>query len=342
MPNSYRAHGKPIGLTPEELRIIYSQMLAARAVDERIWLLNRQGKVAIVVPGQGHEAAQLGAVWAMDRERDLFFTYYRDIAAMVGLGVTVRELILSYMAREGDPFSGARQFPLHGAYPRLRIYNSSSVVASNVPHAVGAALAAKMRREPTVVLSTFGEGATSEGEWHESMNFAGVHRLPVVFLCQNNRYASTQPISTQMAVENLASRASNYGFGGVTVDGCDVPAVYQAVREAAERARQGGGPTLVVAEVERLMPHTTDDDDRTYRSAEELELARARDPVPRFRARLVAWELLTEDVDKSYQESVRAEIEQATNEAEETPYPDPSTLMAHLYGPSGDGAGHGA
>ena len=319
------------GLATEDLLQVYYQMLQARFLGDRVWALNRQGKVAIVGSAHGHEAAQVGAIWALDRAVDLFFLYYRDTAAAIALGVTVKELLLGFMAKVGEPFSGARQFPLHGAYPARRIFNNSNVVTANVPHAVGAALAAKMRREPTVVLTCFGDGATSEGEWHESLNFAGVHRLPVVFLCENNRYAISVPMTRQMAVESVAERAAAYGFPGVSVDGVDPEAVYLATQEAAKRAREGGGPTLIEARVERLMPHTTDDDDRRYRSEEDLAAMRKRDPVTLLQARLLKQGLMSQKQDEAYRQRVQKEVDEATEAAQAAPFPDPSTLLDHVY-----------
>ncbi len=321
------------GLTSEDLLQVYYQMLLARFVGDRVWTLNRQGKVAIVGSAHGHEAAQVAAIWALDRSTDLFYLYYRDMAAAIALGVTPRELLLGFMAKEGEVFSGARQFPLHGAYPARRIVNSSNVVAVNAPHAVGAALAAKIRREPTVVLCTFGDGATSEGEWHESLNFAAVHKLPVVFLCENNRYAISVPMRRQMAVESVAERAAAYGLPGLSVEGVQPEPVFQAVQAAANRARAGDGPSLIEARVERLMPHTTDDDDSRYRSDEDLAAMRKRDPVALLQARLLEQRLLTPEEDQAYRQRAQAEVDQATDDAEASPFPDPSTILDHVYAP---------
>ena len=194
--------------------------------------------------------------------RDLFYTYYRDLAVLLALGMTPAEVMLGFLAKDGERMSGARQFPLHGAYPDLGAVNLSNVVGTQVPQAVGAALAARMRGEDTVVIVYFGDGASSVGDCHEAMNFAGVHRLPVIFFCENNGYAISVPRSRQMAVENVAGRAEGYGMPGVIVDGCDVVAIYEATTEAAARARSGRGPTLIEAMVERYLPHTSDDDDR--------------------------------------------------------------------------------
>ena len=319
-------------LEESEFQSMYYQMLLSREVSDRVWALNRQGKVAIVGSSHGHEAAEIGAAWAMDRTQDLFYTYYRNIALVMALGVTAREVLFSYMAKEGEPFSGARQFPLHGVYPKFRIVNTSNVVTANVPHAVGAALAAKIREDKTVILSTFGEGGTSQGEWHESLNFAGIHRLPVVFLCENNGYAISVPQAKQMSVESVADRAMGYGMPGISIDGTDVVAVYEAVSHACKRARLGEGPTLIEAKVERLMPHTTDDDDRRYRSAEELGNAKLRDPLPLFKDFLLAQNILTEEQAVSFQSKARQEVNQATEEADAAPFPSPTSLLDHVYG----------
>ncbi|MBI4234229.1 MAG: thiamine pyrophosphate-dependent dehydrogenase E1 component subunit alpha [Chloroflexi bacterium] len=327
-----RGKHRPLGLSTEELLEMYSRLHLIRALDQRVWMLNRQGKVAIVSSCQGHEAAQIGSIWAMDRSRDLFYIYYRSLAGCITLGIPPKELLLGYMAKEGEPFSGARQFPLHGAYPKYRIVNVSNVVGASMPHAVGAALAAKMRREPTVVISYFGDGSTSEGEWHEAMNFAGVHRLPIIFFCENNRWAISVPQSRQMAVENVADRAAAYGMSGVVIpEGWDVLEVYRATREAVERVRSGAGPILLEAKVERLMPHTSDDDDRRYRPPEDLELAKQRDPLQCMRNYLVAEGLLTEEMDRNYQQRAAQEVNEATEFAEKAPLPDAAGLMERLY-----------
>ena len=169
--------------------------------------------------------------------------------------------MLGFTARAGEPLSGARQFPAHGAIPELGIFNLSNVVATQIPQAVGAALSFKMRGEDAVVIVYFGDGASSVGDCHEGMNFAAIHSLPVVFFCENNKYAISVPLAKQMAVDSVAGRAEGYGMPGIAIDGSDVAAVYEATSEAALRARRGDGPTVVEAMVERYLPHTSDDDD---------------------------------------------------------------------------------
>ena len=318
-------------LGPDDLVEMYRQMVLCRTLDERVWMLNRQGKAAIVASAQGHEAGQIGSVHALRAGQDLFYTNYRDLAVLLTLGMTPREIMLSFLAKEGERMSGARQFPLHGAYPDLGVVNLSNVVGTQVPQAAGAALAAKMRGEDTVVIVYFGDGASSVGDCHEAMNFAGVHRLPVIFFCENNGYAISVPRSRQMAVDNVASRAAGYGMPGVVVDGCDISAVYEATSAAAMRARNGQGPTLVEAMVERYLPHTSDDDDRRYRAAEEIEEARKRDPLRILKARLVEMGALSEEVDEKLYAEAKQEVNDATEFAESAEYPVVDSFYDHVY-----------
>ncbi|MDA1189451.1 MAG: thiamine pyrophosphate-dependent dehydrogenase E1 component subunit alpha, partial [Chloroflexi bacterium] len=285
-------------LSPEKLLEMYIQMVRCRTLDERVWMLNRQGKAALVASSQGHEAAQIASVHALRPGQDWFYAYYRDLAVEVALGITHKEIMLGYLAKAGEPFSNARQFPGHGAYVKHRFINLSNVVATQITQAVGAALASKMRGEDTIAITYFGDGAASTGDCHEGMNFAAIHKLPVIFFCENNKYAISVPLSKQMAVSNVADRAQGYGMPGIVVDGTDIAAVYEAVSEAAKRARSGEGPTLIEAMVERYLPHTSDDDDTKYRSAEELEEARKHDPLAILKAQLLQAGALTEAQDK--------------------------------------------
>ena len=327
----------PDGLSAEALLDIYATMVLVRTLDERVWMMNRQGKAAIVASCQGHEAAQLGSVWAVREhtQDQFFFTYYRDMAVFVAQGLSPLEVMLGYLAKEGEPLSGARQFPTHGAYPEHGIVNLSNVVSTQLPQAVGAALAARMRGEDTVVIAYFGDGGASVGDCHEAMNFAGVHRLPVIFFCENNKYAISVPLSQQMAIDSVASRAQGYGFPGAVVDGCDIVAVYESTFEAARRARSGDGPTLIEAMVERYLPHTTDDDDSRYRAREELEEARKRDPLVLLRDQLTALGALTEERDSEFSSAAKREVNEATDAAEAAPYPETDGFYRHVYSSGG-------
>ncbi len=321
------------GLDAASLLDVYGRMALCRALDERVWLLNRQGKAAIVASAQGHEAAQFGSVRALRPGVDHFYINYRDLGVLIALGVTPEELMRGYLARAGEPMSGARQFPTHGAYPEYRVVNLSNVVGTQIPQAVGAALASRMRGEESVTIVYFGDGGASVGDCHEAMNFAAIHRLPVIFFCENNRYAISVPLSKQMAAESIAARAEGYGMPGLIVDGCDVSAVFEAAREAAARAREGLGPTLIEADVERLMPHTTDDDDRRYRDAWELERARARDPLTLLRHQLLQLGALTPERDGELHAEARRAVNLATERAEEAGYPSTDGFHDHVYAP---------
>jgi 2-oxoisovalerate dehydrogenase E1 component alpha subunit len=322
----------PVGLNPEDLLEMYSTMVLVRTLDERIWLMNRQGKAAIVASSQGHEAAQLGAVWAVRTAPGAaYFPYYRDLGMMIALGVSPLETLLGFMAKKGETFSGARQFPLHGARPDLKLFNLSNVISTQIPHAVGYALGCKMSGDNTITMTTFGDGGASAGDFHEGMNFAAVHRLPMLFFCENNRYAISVPMSKQMAIEDIADRAAGYGMPGVVVDGTDILATYQATREAVDRAVRGDGPTLIEAKVERYLPHTSDDDDSRYRPKEEIEESKKRDPLKLLHDYLADEGILTAEVDQRFQEQAKTEVNQATDQAEAAPFPDPDDFLEHVY-----------
>ena len=310
---------------------MYGKMVLSRTLDERIWMLNRQGKAAIVASSQGHEAAQIGSVYALRRGTDQFYIYYRDLAVMLTLGMTPREIMLGFTAKVGEPLSGARQFPTHGAYPELGLINLSNVIATQLPQAVGAALALRMRREEGIVITYFGDGASSFGDTHEAMNFAAIHHLPVIFMCENNKYATSVPQRLQMAVDSVASRAEGYGMPGISIDGCDVIAVFEAVSEAAARARTGGGPTLIEAQVERYLPHTSDDDDTRYRPREEIEEARLRDPLKLFGERLMAMGILDSAASERILAEARAEVNAVTDFVEAAEYPETDDFFEHVY-----------
>ena len=325
-----------LGLTAEDLLEMYRRMVLSRRLDERVWQLNRQGKAAIFASCQGHEAAQMALVQVIRPGYDWLYIYYRDLPTVVALGLTPKEIMLGFLAKSGEPFSGARQFPLHGAYPKYNIVSLSNVVATQIPQAVGAALASKMRREDRVTIAYFGDGAASQGDCHEAMNFAAIHKLPVVFFCENNKYATSVPLRKQMAIEDVADRAQGYGFPGFAVDGIDLLGVYRVAKDAVERARRGQGPTFIEVKVERLMPHTSDDDDTRYRSKEELDYIRKyRDPLPVFRDLLMSEGLLTQDRDRELDFAAKKEVNEATDFGEAAPYPDTDDFYDHVYDQQG-------
>ena len=320
-----------LGLTPDDLLAMYRVMITARLLDEASLRQNRMGRAPFVVPAEGHEACQIGTAWAMRKGVDIWLPYYRDTAIVLAAGMTPYEIFLGIFAKADDPSSGGRQMPSHWGYERLGIITSSSPISTQLPHAAGIAYAVKYRGEDAVVASWFGEGATSEGDWHEGLNFAGIHKLPVVFVCENNHYAISVPQSKQMAVQDVATRAEGYGFPGVVVDGNDVLACYAAMKEAHDRARAGEGPTLIECKTYRFLGHTSDDDDKTYRTRDEVAEARHHDPVEIFAAYLAEHGVIDTHGTDELRAEVKEEIDVAIATAWDAPDPAPESAMRHVF-----------
>lgn len=320
-----------VGLTDEQVMEMYKTMLLARKIDERMWLLNRAGKIPFVISCQGQEAAQVGAAFALDREKDWTAPYYRDIGVVLAFGMTPKDLMLSAFAKAEDPNSGGRQMPGHFGQKKNRILTGSSPVATQVPHAVGVALAGKMEKKEFVSFVTLGDGSTNQGDFHEGLNFAGVHKLPVITMVENNKYAISVPYNLQVASENISIRAKSYGMHGVTVDGNDPIAVYEAVKEARERALNGDGPSLIEAVTNRLTSHSSDDDDRAYREREEIEEAKKHDCIPTFSNYLKETGVLTEEKEKELLDEVQQIVDEATDYAEKAPYAEPEHALRYVY-----------
>lgn len=328
-------------LTPENLLEFYWQMLLARRVDERGWVLHRQGKIAFHMSGIGHEALQVAMAFAINRGVDIVFPYYRDLAFVLAIGVTPTEFMLSLYGKEGEVSSGGRQMPSHWSKRSCGIVTQSSPVATQVPQAAGTAFGIKYRisqglqdpkdaTQARLALCTLGEGSTSQGEWHEGMNWAGVHHLPFICVVENNDYAISVPYDKQ-AKRSVAERAEAYGMYGITVDGTDPLAMYDAMCEAVERAYSGEGATCIEAKCHRLVPHSSDDDDRTYRSKEELAEMKLHDPLPNFREYLMDEGILTEEIDASYNVKAKQIVDEAHRAAEAAPYPDPAQHLSYEF-----------
>jgi len=305
-------------------------MLLARTVSVRQRILQRMGKGSITYSGEGHEAAQVGTTFALRPGHDWLYTYYRDVGVALTIGMTPYDILMGFFARKDDPSSGGRNMPNHFSSKELRIVSQGAPVATQVPQATGTALAIKLRGLDEVAAVYFGDGATSVGDVHESMNFAGIHDLPVIFICEFNGYAISVSWSKQAAIENVAVRARGYGLPGVTVDGNDVLAVYSAMKDAVERARRGDGPTFLEAKTYRIVPHSSDDDDRRYRSREEVEKWATRDPVARFAAQLENLGVLDKDGRLEIEQRVNREVDDATDRAESAPLPDPESALDHV------------
>ena len=325
-----RAYHEVLGLDENDLRRIYYHMLLARKVDERSWILNRQGKAAFVISCQGQEAAQIGAAYNLRSGYDYLYPYYRDSGMTMLLGQEPSGQFLSILGKEEDPNSGGRQMPGHYSDRELNIVTASAPVGVQYPQATGTALAFKMRGEDGVVLACGGEASTSGGDWHEAMNFAGIHDLPVVFFIENNVYAISTRENMQVA-GSIAGRAEGYGFPGVAVDGNDVLAVYEASKEAFERARGGEGPSLIEARTYRMTAHSSDDDDRRYREREEIEEWRLKDPIVRFEQYLEETGLLDEDERAEISTRIEDEVAEASAYAEAAPHAKPEKALGRVY-----------
>lgn len=309
-------------LDGKELLALHRAMLLTRRFDERLLSLQRQGKIGTFAPVKGQEAAQLGAV-AVLRQSDWLVPAFRETAALIWRGTPLEGIFL-YNAgfNEGGRIPD-RKNDLPIAIP----------VASQIPHAVGIAYGMKYREKDDVAMTFFGDGATSEGDFHEAMNFAAVFRTPTIFVCQNNQWAISVPRDRQTKSATLAQKALAYGMPGVQVDGNDLLAVYVASRAAVDRARAGDGPTLIECVTYRLGVHTTADDPTKYREDEEVEAWQKRDPLPRFQNYLAQKGLQTDEDLETLEEEVANEIDAAWKAANEemARCADPLHMFAHVY-----------
>jgi len=324
-----------LGLHDQQVIDMYKYMRMARMYDERCLVLQRAGKINFHVSGIGQEAAQVAAAFALDREKDYFLPYYRDYGFVLAAGMTLKELMLSLFAKAEDPNSGGRQMPGHFGHKRLRIVTGSSPVTTQVPHAVGIALAAKMKKQDHVSFVTFGEGSSNQGDFHEGCNFAGVHKLPVIIMCENNQYAISVPVHKQLAGK-VSDRALGYGFPGFQVDGNDALEVYRVVKEARERAVAGEGPTLIEAMMYRLSPHSTSDNDLAYRTKEEVDENRKKDGVVQFKNYLVSCGIWSEEQEAELAALIAKQIKEATEYADNAPFPKPEDTLLHVYAEDGE------
>jgi 2-oxoisovalerate dehydrogenase E1 component alpha subunit len=318
-------------LSEQQLEDMYYYMLLARRLDERMLALNRQGRAPFLIAGAGQEAAQVGAAMALDRGKDYLAPYYRDLGMNLVFGMTAREAMLNLLAKRDDPSSFGRQMPSHWANTSRHILTQSSVVATQLLHATGVALAAKMRKDPIVAMATCGEGSTSRGDFHEALNFAAIHRLPVIFYIENNGYAISERADKEMPTANVADRAKGYGIQAAVVDGMDAIAVYQNVKPAVDQARRGAGPFLIEAKCYRLWPHSSDDDDSRYRPKKELEEWARKDPVKVFRARVEEGGVFPkEDLDE-IERRVEDEVRDGAEWALGQPDPLPEDALGFVF-----------
>ncbi len=318
-------------LSEQQLEEMYYAMLLARRLNERMLALNRQGRAPFLIAGAGQEAAQVGAAMALTRGTDFLAPYYRDLGMNLVLGMTAREAMLNLLAKRDDPNSHGRQMPSHWGNSERRIVTGSSVVTTQLLHAAGIGLAAKLRGDPIVVMACCGEGSTSKGDFHEALNFAAIHRLPVIFFVENNGYAISESNEKEMAVPNVADRARGYGIQSAVVDGMDCIAVYQNVRPAVDQARRGGGPYLIEAKCYRLWAHSSDDDDSRYRPKAELEEWTKKDPLKLFRERVEADGIFPRDDLDEIESRVEEEVRDAAQWALMQPDPNPEDALGFVY-----------
>jgi 2-oxoisovalerate dehydrogenase E1 component alpha subunit len=326
------AKHRTLGLTDEQALEMYWHILLARRLDERMWILHRQHEIAFHISGIGHEGTQVGAAFALKKGHDWVHPYYRDLALVLTIGMSPRELMLGVYGKEGEPSSGAHQMPSHFGKRDLKIITGSSPVATQIPQASGIGFAIRYKGTDEVVLTCFGEGSTAEGDFHEGLNWAGIYKLPVIFLCENNQYAISSPTEKEMPVKNVADRAAAYGIPGVIVDGNDALEVYRVVSEVVARARRGEGATLVEAKTYRPVPHSSDDDDRAYRSREEVDGWKKKDPVLRMRQYLERVSLMDEQRAQEYEARAKERVDDANEFAKNAPYPAAEKALENVWG----------
>jgi 2-oxoisovalerate dehydrogenase E1 component alpha subunit len=323
---------RSVGLSDDDALRIFDLMLRTREIDERMWALNRQGKAPFVVPCRGQEAAQVGAAWALDPQKDWLFPHYRDLGLALWFGFDVDELFLMYFAKGADIISGGRQMTHHFGSQARHIASISAPLGTQIPHAVGAAYAMRLQgKTDAVTITCFGEGTSSKGDFYEACSLAALQKLPVIFLCENNGYAISVPMAKQSPVPNVADRAAAFGFPGVIVDGTDPFATYAAVRDARARGLRGEGPTLIEAKMYRLLPHTSDDNDMTYRTREEVRQAEEGEPLKRIIEYVRSRGLIADDDIAARRARMREEIAAAVAAAQAAPDPDPATVADRVY-----------
>ena len=327
--------GKKVGTAPrlknEGLVAMFRAMVRTRAFDDRCMKLQRTGKIGFSVPNKGIEATSVGAAAALDAARDWIAPHYRDFGIPIFHGIPAVSMMDNMFGNVDDSAVG-RQMPVHFSFRGdLNYLSISSPLGTQIPQAVGVAMAMQRRKEDGVCLTTFGDGSTNTLGFHSGMNFAGVYGAPVVFLCQNNGWAISCPVEKQTASDGFAIKGEAYGIPGVTVDGNDVLAVYRVVSDAVKRARAGEGPTLIEAVTFRMGGHSTSDDPSKYVDAKEFEAWEARCPLKRFRAYLLAEGKLTEAEATAIEEEAATEMMAAAKEAEAKPVPPLDSIFSDVF-----------
>jgi 2-oxoisovalerate dehydrogenase E1 component alpha subunit len=322
-----RVH-REFGLSDDEAVDLYYAMLVSRKMSQAALKLAFQGTIDVSIPSDGHEAAQIASMRAL-RPTDPVYLFYRSLPAAYARGMTAREIFLDYFGRRDGPSSGGKNLPGHWAKRELSLMSVSGSVATQIPHAVGSALAARLRGEDSVSVAYFGDGGSSKSDFHEGLNFAAVHQLPVVLFCENNGVAISVPFEKQSGVPRVADRAVGYALVGISVDGADPLQVYRVMREAVEAARAGKGPALIEARVTRLGQHTSQVGDT--RGPQEVAAARRHDPIPRFGRYLTHHGLMDEALHAELSARADREVDDAIDFASRAPMPPVARAFQDVY-----------
>src|SRR5579872_7056468 len=321
---------KKAGLKKEELLSAYRTMLLTRILDQKTLSLHNQGKIGSYTSSAGHEAAHVGSVYGLQAQ-DYLFPYYRDQGVLLARGVPPEKILNRYFGNASDEMKG-RDLPNLYSFRNYKIFSNAAPIASNLQISVGYAMAARMKNEDDLVaVSYFGDGATSSGEFHVALNFAGVYKTPCIFICENNQYAISVPVKRQTASKTISMKAAAYGIAGETVDGNDFFAVQASVSAARERAVKGEGATLIECVTYRYSPHSSSDDWKRYRAKEEVDEWKKKDPLSQFKEKLLAMSVLTIDVEKRMSDQLQEQVNTAAKIAEGIPDPPIESLIQDVY-----------
>ena len=326
------------GFTKQQVLDIYRTMVIARKLDDKMMTMLKQGKAFFHMGCSGHEAAQLAAAITLKGGEDWSYPYYRDGAYCLGLGMTAREQLLSFLARDADPNSGGRQMPMHYGHKALRIVTQSSPTGTQFLQAVGCALTRKMDKSREIVYVSAGEGTTSQGDFHEALNWASRAKAPLIFHIQDNEYAISTHRSDQTADSIFAMVSGYRNLSRYDVDGTNFFETYLAFKQAAERARRGKGPSVIVSNVVRLVPHSSSDDQRKYRTPKALKEDQKRDPIHIFEKECLEEKFFTESDIEKINKEVKIHVDQDAQWADEQDHPAVETALAHVYSADGQPA----
>ena len=312
------------------IKELFRKMLGVYYIEERLKILTRQGKVSFLASSRGHEKIQVGTVMLMKPRHDWFFTYYREKAIAYALGMPIKDIFLHMLSREGDPSSNGRNMPEHFSSRELNLVSQTACTGTQYLPAVGMAKALRKDGSDAIVYVSSGEGATSEGEFFEAVNWATREELPVLFVIQNNGYAISVPQHAQTSAE-IHRLAAAFGMPSYHVDGTWYETMYQLIPGLIKRMRDGGGPMLIEAQVVRLESHSSSDDQSKYRSQEEMARARERDPIVQTQQYLLRHHIMTQDEIEKMRAGIQGEVDKAADEAELAPQPEPGRITTRIY-----------